>query len=555
MNKTDQAYVIGIDFGTDSCRTLLVNAITGEELTSVVAYYPRWKKGLYCNPSVNQYRQHPLDYIESLESAIKKTVDLFPVEVTSQIKGIAIDTTGSTPVLTDRNGMPLALLPEFAENPNAMFVLWKDHTATGEAEEINRLAKKWDTDYTVYSGGVYSSEWVWSKMLHMLRIDSSVREVAYSWIEHCDWMPALLTGNNSSEKIRRSRCAAGHKAMWNEHWGGLPSVDFLTALDPLLGVFEGHLYSETYTSDTCAGYVTEEWSKRLGLHGQIAVAVGALDCHFGAVGAEIKEKTFVRVMGTSTCDVMVVSYNRIGDTQIKGICGQVDGSVLPGMAGLEAGQSAFGDVYAWFKELLFRPISELLTLLDAAENEELIKRIDEKLLPYLTREAEKIPLSENQPIALDWLNGRRTPNANQLVKGVISELTLGTTAPLLFKSLVEATAFGSKAIVDCFLEQGVDIDRVIAIGGISQKSPYVMQTLTDVLNMPIQVAQTEQACALGAAMFAAVAAGIHPTVELAQKAMGKGFSKEYVPDPDKHKQYMALYEKYLRLGRFAENKC
>lgn len=555
MNKTDQAYVIGIDFGTDSCRALLVNAITGEELASVVEYYPRWKKGLYCNPSINQYRQHPLDYIESMENAIKKTVDQLPVGVTSQIKGIAIDTTGSTPVLTDRNGMPLALLPEFAENPNAMFVLWKDHTATGEAEEINRLAKKWDTDYTVYSGGVYSSEWVWSKMLHMLRIDSSVREVAYSWIEHCDWMPALLTGNNSSEKIRRSRCAAGHKAMWNEYWDGLPPVDFLTALDPLLGVFEGHLYSETYTSDTCAGYVTKEWCKRLGLHGQIAVSVGALDCHFGAVGAEIKEKTFVRVIGTSTCDVMVASYDRIGATQIEGICGQVDGSVLPGMVGLEAGQSAFGDVYAWFKELLFRPISEMLTLLDVAGNEELIKRIDEELLPYLTREAEKIPLSENQSIALDWLNGRRTPNANQLVKGVISELTLGTTAPLLFKSLVEATAFGSKAIVDCFLEQGVDIDRVIAIGGISQKSPYVMQTLTDVLNMPIQVAQTGQACALGAAMFAAVAAGIHPTVELAQKAMGKGFSKEYVPDPDKHKQYMALYEKYLRLGRFAEIEC
>lgn len=548
-----EKYVIGIDFGTDSCRTLLVNAITGEELASVVAYYPRWKKGLYCNPSVNQYRQHPLDYIESMEDAIKKTVNQFPVEVTSQIKGIAIDTTGSTPVLTDKNGIPLALLPAFAENPNAMFVLWKDHTATGEAEEINRLAKKWETDYTLYSGGVYSSEWVWSKMLHMLRTDSSVREAAYGWIEHCDWMPALLTGNNSPEKIYRSRCAAGHKAMWNEQWGGLPSVDFLTTLDPLLGIFEGHLYSETYTSDACAGYLTEGWCQRLGLQGQIAVAVGALDCHFGAVGAEIKEKTFVRVMGTSTCDVMVASYDRIGDTQIKGICGQVDGSVLPGMVGLEAGQSAFGDVYAWFKELLFRPISELLSLLDAGGNAELIKRIDEELLPYLTREAEKIPLSENQPIALDWLNGRRTPNANQLVKGVISELTLGTTAPLLFKSLVEATAFGSKAIVDCFLEQGIDIDRVIAIGGISQKSPYVMQTLTDVLNMPIQVAQTEQACALGAAMFAAVAAGIHPTVQLAQKAMGKGFSKEYTPDADKHKQYVALYEKYLRLGRFAEN--
>lgn len=555
MNKTDHAYVIGIDFGTDSCRTLLVDATTGEELASDVEFYPRWKKGLYCDPAINQYRQHPLDYMESMELAVRRTLSQCPEGTAEKVVGIAIDTTGSTPVLLDKSGMPLSLLPEYSDNPNAMFVLWKDHTAVKEAGEINDLSKRWETDFTAYSGSIYSAEWVWAKMLHLLRVDPSIRKSAYSWVEHCDWMPALLTGNILPENIRRSRCAAGHKAMWCEKWGGLPSSDFLTTLDPLLDIFKGHLYQSTYTSDACAGYLSEEWAVRLGLSIQVAVGVGALDCHMGAVGAGISEKTFVRVMGTSTCDVMVASYDEIKNSQISGICGQVDGSVIPGMVGLEAGQSAFGDVYAWFKDMLLWPLKNILpSVYNEEEAENIVRLLDRRILPSLTEEARKIPVSESIPVSVDWLNGRRTPDANQNVTGLISGLTLGTSAPLLFKSLVEATAFGSKSIVDCFLKQQVKIESITAIGGISLKSPFVMQTLANVLNMPIKVARSEQACALGAAMFAAVAAGVYSRIEEAQQIMGKGFATQYDPDEDIHHQYLPLYQKYLDLGHFIETR-
>lgn len=548
-------YVIGIDFGTDSCRTLLVNAITGEELASAIEFYTRWKKGLYCDSAKNQYRQHPLDYMESMELAIKQITAKIPQDVADNVVGIAIDTTGSTPVLLDRNGIPLSLLPEFSDNPNAMFVLWKDHTATKEALEINDLAKRWDTDYTAYSGSVYSAEWVWAKMLHLLRVDPLVRKYAYSWVEHCDWMPTVLTGNTIPENIYRSRCAAGHKAMWNKKWNGLPPFKFWSTVDPLFDLFRGHLFQSTYTSDTCAGYLSEEWAKRLGLSTSVAVGVGALDCHMGAVGAQITGKTFVRVMGTSTCDVMVSPYDEIKDSQITGICGQVDGSVIPGMVGLEAGQSAFGDVYAWFKNLLLWPLDAILPHIESGiETENLISLFDKRILAVLTEEAEKIPVNESFPVSIDWLNGRRTPFANQKVTGLISHLTLGTSAPMIFKSLVEATAFGSKSIVDCFLSQHIAIESITAIGGISLKSPFVMQTLANVLNMPIKVSRSEQSCALGAAMFASVAAGVYSRIEEAQQVMGKGFAIQYDPDEDIHRQYMPLYQRYLDLGHFIETR-
>lgn len=546
-------YVIGLDFGTDSCRTLLVDVYTGEELASEVEYYPRWKQGLYSDETKNQYRQHPLDYIESMERVIKRTLAACLPEIAEGVVGLSVDTTGSTPVILDREGSPLALSEEFSENPNAMFILWKDHTATLEAAEINELAKKWEVDYTIDSGGVYSSEWVWAKMLHVLRMDSAVREKAYSWAEHCDWIPALLTGNTISEKMFRSRCAAGHKAMWSRKWEGLPSPDFWNALDPLLHVFYGHLYQSTGTSEVCAGYLTSEWAQRMGLTTGVAVGVGALDCHIGAVGAQIVEKTFVRVMGTSTCDVMVASYEDINERHISGICGQVDGSVIPGWVGLEAGQSAFGDIYAWFKKVMLWPSHILLPIFLGEETGEMLyRKAEEQILNILTREAEKIPAGSNSLVSVDWLNGRRTPHANQGVMGLISGLTLGTSAPMIFRSLVEATAFGSKAIVDCFKEQGITIDRITAIGGISQKSPFVMQVLSDVLNMPIQVAKSEQTCALGAAMFASVVAGVYSNIEEAQAVMGKGFIFEYRPDPVAHQIYLELYQKYYSAGAFQE---
>jgi L-ribulokinase len=548
-------YVIGLDYGSDSARAIVADALTGETLATAVHYYPRWKAGKYCNPEKNQYRQHPLDYIEALECCVKEALAQCPVGTAEQVVGMAFDTTGSTPAFTDATGTPLAMLPEFADNPNAMFVLWKDHTAVREAAEINQACQAWSTDYSAYEGGIYSSEWFWAKALHVLREDAAVRAKAYSIVEYCDWLPALITGVRRSEDIVRSRCAAGHKALWLEQWGGLPSEDFLVSIDPLLKGFRARLFDKTETADKPVGHLSEEWAARLGLPASVVVAGGAFDCHIGAVGAGITPHTLVRIIGTSTCDVMVTSYEEIGQNLIKGICGQVDGSVIPGMVGLEAGQSAFGDIYAWFKQVLEFPLRHIVgesKLIDEATKAKLIDEAIDRIIPALTVEAEKIPIEESTVIATDWMNGRRTPDANQLLKGAITGLTLGSTAPRIFRALVEATAFGSKAIVDRFIREGVRIDCVIGIGGIALKSPFVMQTLSDVLGMPIKVCRTDQACALGAAMFAATAAGIYGKVEEAQQAMNSGFASEYKPIAEHVAAYKKLYQEYLELGAFTE---
>lgn len=550
-------YVIGLDYGSDSCRALIVEAETGKEVASAVKYYKRWKDGKYCQPLKNQYRQHPLDYVEGLEESVKEALSKSPKGVAENVVGISFDTTGSTPALIDKDGLVLALRPEFAENPNAMFVLWKDHTAIKEAARINELAATWDVDYTAYEGGIYSSEWVWAKIAHVLREDESIRSEAHSWVEHCDWMPALITGTTAPDKIVRGRCSAGHKAMWLKEWGGLPSEEFLVAIEPLLKGYRANLYEDTYTSDVAVGNLTPEWAERLGLTTNVKVGVGAFDCHMGAVGAEIKPKSFVRVIGTSTCDIMVASYEDMKHKLIPGICGQVDGSVIPGYIGLEAGQSGFGDIYAWFKKVLAWPIDNILAktaLIDENTKEKLIEETLDSIIPALAEEAVKVPAGESSVLAIDWMNGRRTPDASQLVKGTITGLNLGSSAPLIFRALVEATAFGSKAIVDRFLENGIEIDSVIGIGGISLKSPFVMQTLADVLGMPIKVARSEQACAFGASMFAAVVAGVYPNVEAAQKAMGQGFASEFYPNEENHKVYLELYKKYQSLGKFTEQQ-
>ena len=553
----ENKFVIGLDYGSDSARALIVNAKTGATIATAVKYYPRWKQGLYCDPSINQYRQHPLDYIEVLEESVRTALAQCPAGTAENVVGIAFDTTGSTPAFTDESGTPLALLPEFAENPNAMFVLWKDHTAVKEAAEINKLCAEWDIDYSAYEGGIYSSEWFWAKALHVLREDEAVRAKAYSIVEYCEWLPAILTGVSSSKDIIRSRCACGHKAMWHPKWGGLPAEDFLTTLDPLLAGFRERLFDTTETAEKPVGTLCEEWAKRLGLNTNVVVAGGAYDCHMGAVGAGVTPNTLVRVIGTSTCDIMVSSYEEIGDNLIKGICGQVDGSVIPGMIGLEAGQSAFGDIYAWFKRLLEFPLKNILAkshLIDSNTKAALIEEVSDQIIPALTVEAEKVPISESTVIATDWMNGRRTPDANQLLQGTITGITLGTSAPRIFRALVEATAFGTKAIVDRFTSEGVRIDNVIGIGGIALKSPFVMQTLSDVLNMPIKVCNTDQACALGAAMFAATAAGVYPKVEDAIEAMNSGFAKEYAPNAENVKAYAEIYEKYVKVGQFTEKE-
>jgi L-ribulokinase len=549
-------YTIGLDYGTDSLRTMLVNTANGNIEASTVMYYPRWKNGQFCDASKNQFRQHPRDYIEVLESTIREVVSKVPADIRNNIVAISVDTTGSTPVAVDASGTPLSMLTDFEENPNAMFVLWKDHTAVKEADEINHLARSWGgVDYTKYEGGIYSSEWFWAKILHVLRVDEKVRKAAYSWVEHCDWIPALLTGNTNPLTLKRSRCAAGHKAMWHSEWGGLPSEQFLTKLDPLLKGLRDRLYTETYTSDVVAGYLTTEWLSRLGLSGRIAVGVGAFDAHLGAVGGEIKPYHLVKVMGTSTCDMLVAPKNELGDKLVQGICGQVDGSIAPGMIGLEAGQSAFGDIYAWFKDVLMWPVENILGSSDLISNEirnKLVAYIEDQIIPRLSDAAEKIPIEESGVIAIDWMNGRRTPDANQNLKGAIAGLTLGSDAPRIFRALVEATAFGSKKIADRFIAEGVKIEGVIALGGVAKKSPFVMQVVADVMNMPIKVARAEQACALGTAMAAAVAGGVYKTFEEAQQKMGGGFEKEYMPIKANAEKYEALYRKYNQLGEFIE---
>ncbi len=517
--KLNEHLLIGLDFGSDSVRAILVTA-DGEQLASSVHPYSRWAAGMYSNAEKSQFRQHPLDYLEGLEKVVKGVLE---GQDAGAVRGIGIDTTGSTPCAVDSRGVPLALHPEFADNPNAMFILWKDHTAVREADEINALAKKWHTDYTKYEGGIYSSEWFWAKYLHILRTDKAVREACRGFVEHCDWITALLAGS----PVKPSRCAAGHKAMWHRDWGGLPPEDFLTALDPLLAGRRQELYEETYTADVPVGKLCPEWAARLGLSTDVVIAGSAIDCHMGAVGAGIRPGQMVKVIGTSTCDIMVAPAP---DHCVRGICGQVDGSVLPGLTGLEAGQSAFGDIYAWFKRFLSYG-----------------GEID---LRKLEAEAAALPIS--RVVALDWMNGRRSPDANLNLTGAIFGLNLGTTAPMVFRALVEATAFGAKRIIERFQEENIQIDSMIAIGGIAKKSAFVMQTCADVLNMPIQVAKSEQACALGAAMFAAAAAGVYPDIQTAVDAMSAGVESEYLPNPENAAVYRKQYQHYLALADMME---
>ena len=551
----DSSYVIGVDFGTDSVRSLIVDCKNGKEISTSVFNYPRWKKELYCNPSINQFRQHPLDYIEGLECSIKEALDKAGDNVRKNIKAISVDTTGSTPVVANEEGNPLAMLPEFDQNPNAMFFLWKDHTAVQEALEINDHAKQFEINYLQYVGGIYSSEWFWAKMLYALRNDKQVRKHAYSFIEHCDWIPFLLTGGKRSKDIKRSVCAAGHKALWSSQWGGLPPDSFFSSLDPYLAGFTERLFDRVYPSDQPAGTLCDEWAAKLGLSPNIVIGIGAFDAHMGAVGGQIEPHYLSKVMGTSTCDILVVPVAEGKEKLVKGICGQVNGSVIPGMVGMEAGQSAFGDAYAWFKDLISWPLHQLLNNKEISGNNSIIKiieEVEEKIIADLSLQAAKLEWHLDSEIALDWLNGRRTPNANQQVKTAFAGLDLATDAPGMFRAIVEATCFGARAIVDCFTQQGVEVKGLIGLGGVARKSPFIMQMMADVLNRPIQIVASDQTCALGAAMFAATAAGIYPDVQTAMKNMGPGFDTTYNPDPNKTEMYSKRYQRYLEFGQFIE---
>ncbi|HVX25798.1 MAG TPA: ribulokinase, partial [Parafilimonas sp.] len=420
-----------------------------------------------------------------------------------------------------------------------------------EAEEINNHAKNFDINYLKYVGGVYSSEWYWSKMLHVLRINKKVKDACYTWVEHADWMPFLLTGGKHISEMKRGVCTAGHKGLWAEEWNGFPPEEFFTSLDPLLAGYVSKIPSTTYTADKPAGNLSKEWAEKLGLSTHVIVGIGAMDAHMGAVGGQIEPYYLSKVMGTSTCDMLVAPVEDMQGKFVQGICGLVNGSVIPNMIGMEAGQSAFGDVYAWFKNIIAWAFENIA---HGMIDEEIMKSITDKIIPELNKQAAATPLHEDDELSMDWFNGRRTPNANAYVKSAITGLDLGSDAVKIFRSLAEATCFGAKAIVESFTTQNIPVKGLIGIGGVAKKSPFIMQVMADVMNMPIKINKSEQTCALGAAMFAATAAGIYNKVEDAMQAMGQGFDVEYYPDKNKVDIYQHRYKKYLELGSYIENK-
>ncbi|MCL6525161.1 MAG: ribulokinase [Thermoflavifilum sp.] len=554
MNKAQ--WVFGIDYGTDSVRAVLVDTANGSELATAVFVYPRWRDKLYCDPSAHQYRQHPLDYIEGLESVVRSCVEQVGEKAAQEnVVGLGIDTTGSTPVAVNVEGVPLALLPGFEEEPDAMFILWKDHTAVKEAADINAFAATQPVDYLQFVGGVYSSEWFWAKLLHVLRNHVELRPHIYSWVEHCDWMPFLLTGGKDVRMLKRSVCAAGHKALWAEEFGGWPPDSFFAGIDPLLQGFRDRVVGEALTADRPAGRLSREWAERLRLSERVVVSVGAFDAHIGAVGGQIAPYQLSKVMGTSTCDILVAPAADMQGKVVKGICGQVHGSVVPGMIGMEAGQSAFGDTYAWWRDVLLWPLQHVLPGLnhvDADLAKQWASGIRDQLIAVLSEEAQRREAKAHVPIAVDWLNGRRTPFADQELKAALIGLDLGTDAVDIFRAWAEATCFGARSIVECFVSQGVPVKGVIGLGGVARKSPYIMQLMADVLNMPLRIHRAEHTCASGAAMFAATAAGVYPNVELAMQAMGQGFDQEYRPRPDRVAVLDQRYQQFKQLGKFVE---
>ena len=529
-------YAIGLDYGTNSVRTLIVNIANGREVASAVWNYEHGTQGVILSRDPNLARQHPADYVKGAEVTIKKALAQAKRAVRGfapdQIIGIGVDTTGSTPLPVDRHGIPLAFDKRFAKHPAAMAWLWKDHTGIAEATEITALAGKIRPQYLAKCGGTYSSEWFFSKILHCLRTSPEVFDAAFSWAECSDWVPAMLTGTQAPDKLTIGVCAAGHKAMYNDSWGGYPDAEFLAQLDPKLGELRSRLRPKAHSIDRSVGGLTLEWAKRTGLPMGLPVAVGAFDAHLGGVGSGIAPGVLVKILGTSACDMIVVPLGeKLAD--IPGLCGIVPGSILPGCYGLEAGQSAVGDIFNWFVNYI-QPLGK------KAGSHEVLSAAAAKMAP-----------GESGLLALDWNNGNRTVLVDQRLTGLLLGQTLYTTPAEIYRALIEATAFGALTIISRFEEYGLKVDEIVNCGGIAEKNPLVMQIYADVTGRPIKISRSAQTCALGAAIAGAVvagkAAGGYSNYPDAQKAMTGLKSRVFKPNPAAHAVYKELYSLYRKL--------
>lgn len=532
--QTAPQFGIGVDYGTNSVRALVVDTATGHEVATSVWEYAHGEQGVVLDArDPNLARQHPADYIEGFTRAVGDAVRLagrHPGFEASRVVGIGVDTTGSTPLPVDADGVALALHPECSDEPDAMAWLWKDHTSHAEAAEITDKARAAGLPYLAKCGGTYSSEWFWSKALRCERANPRVAKAAAAWVELCDYVPGFLTGNQNPATMSRSICAAGHKAMYNGSWGGLPSESFLESLAPGFSRIRARYAPTAIPSDRTAGGLTAEFATRVGLPAGLPVAVGAFDAHMGAVGSGAAPGALVKIMGTSTCDCMVAPLDdRMPD--IPGVCGIVPESILPGMLGIEAGQSAVGDIFNWF-------VSRIAPTGFGSGPE---------MHAALSREAARLRPGESGLVALDWHNGNRTVLVDPLLTGLLVGQTLHTTPAEIYRALIEATAFGALKIIDRISEYGVKIDCVINCGGIAEKSPLVMQIYADVCNRPMLVSRSGQTCALGAAIFGAVVGGAHPDVPAAQRAMTGVRPESYHPDPAAVAVYRRLYGLYTDL--------
>jgi len=528
------SFAIGLDFGTNSVRTIIVDCSTGEEVAASVFPYPTGHQGVVLDPGDhNLARQHPADYLAGLEQTVREVLQKAAYRegfAPDRVIGIGVDTTGSTPMPVDQHNQPLALQPEWQDDPAAMARLWKDHTAAEEAAQITTLAQEHRPQYLAKVGGTYSSEWFWSKIWHCLKTTPEVFDASYSWVELADYVPAVLAGIDDPLAVRRGVCPAGHKALYCDEWGGLPDKDFLAILDPKLADLRDRLYEKAYDPSIAAGNLCAAWAEKLGLREGIPIAIGAFDAHYGAVGSGVREGVLVKIIGTSTCDCTVAPLSRqIQD--VPGICGIVDGSILPGHYGLEAGQSAVGDIFNWFVEFVCEG--------------------DASLHDQLTREASRLKPGQSGLLALDWNNGNRTILVDPRLSGLLLGQTLYTTRAEIYRALIEATAFGARAIIERLREYGVATDRIVCCGGIAEKNPLLMQIYADVTGCAMQVSAMAETCALGAAISAAVAAGKeaggYDDFFAAQDSMTSVKPEQYEPDPKARRAYHRLYKLYRTL--------